>query len=549
MKKSGILFGATVLFTGAALSTPAASAPTPAEAPLAKVNGEAITGTDLQADFTRRHGGHQKFLMGVSETRSFLEIVIDDRLLVQEAYRVDLQDSPSVKQPTAEFAERKATEYFVRKEIDEKSRPTEKDVRDAWQERTGTLYLARRIVMDSRAEADGVAYLLAAGGNFDELARQCSTDESRERGGQTDWFGWGAMEAGWEAVVLAMRPGDTVGPFETPDGWEIVQLGAAEPVELADYSKAAPKIQGILKKRQRDAARAALSDLLWSKYHVRLADVVLTPEGLRDAVVKDPHAAIARWDDGSLAVGQFVRGVDWAALSALSPARFRWEILDRLRDAVNAELVRREAMARGLDRVPEVADAVKRYREDRMLAVLYEQYVLKGLTVGEEEARKYYEAHQKELTAPGKRKVSHLVVRTQEEAADLRAQIEAGAVFADLVKEHSVDKTTAAKGGDLGWIARSDAKGELEAVMALEQGAVSQPIESRYGWHLFVVTAIAAPQPMSYEEARPEIQRKLLEKKQRAKRSDWCSKLRSEAKITISDTAIQKFVESNTPKS
>lgn len=548
MKNPQIGLAGAALFA-AALATPAASAPTPAEVALAKVNGEAITGADLQADFTRRHGGHQKFLMGASETRSFLEIVIDDRLLIQEAYRIDLQDSEAVKKPTAEFAERKATDYLVRKEIDEKSRPTAKDLRETWESRTGTLYLARRIVVDSRAEADAIAYQLAAGGNFDDLARQCSVDESRERGGQTDWFGWGAMDAPWEAVVLAMRPGDTAGPFETPDGWEIVQLGAAEPVELSEYAKAAPRIEGILKKRQRDAARAALSDLLWSKYHVRLSDIALTPEGLHAAVVKDAAAPLATWDGGSLPVGQFVRAQDWASLSALSPARFRWELLDRLRDAVNAQLVGREAMARGLDRAPDVAEAVKRYREDRMLAVLYDEYVLKGLTVSEDEMRAYYAEHEKQLTAPGKRKVSHLVVRTKEEAEALRAEAEAGAAFADLVKQHSIDKTTANKGGDLGWIAKSDAKGELAAVMSLEEGAVSEPIESRYGWHLFLVTAIAPPQPMAFHEAKAEIQKKVLEKKQRAKRSEWVAKLRSEAKISISDPAIRKFVESNTPKS
>ena len=549
MRNPWFALGGAVLVGGVAIATPAVSAPSPSEAPLAKVNGEAITGADLQADFTRRHGGHQKFLMGPSEIRSFLEVVIDDRLLVQEAYRLGLQDADSVKTPTAEFAARKATEYLVRTEIEDKSRPTEKDVRAAWQDRTGTLYLVRRIVVDSRAQADSLAWQLAAGGDFDKLARQCSTDPSASDGGQLDWFGWGAMEPGWESVVFALHPGETTRPFETADGWEIVQLGAAEPVELADFKQASPRIEGILKKRRREAARLALSGLLWERYHVRRSDIELSPEGLHAAVVGNAEAPVATWDGGSLAVGKFVRGVDWTAMSGMSPARFRYEILDRLRDAVNADLVQREAMARHLDEVPEVAAAVKRYREDRMLAVLYDEYVLQGLSVSEEETRQYYDAHRKELTAPGKRRVSHLVVRTREEAEALRTEAAAGASFAELVKEHSVDKATANRGGDLGWIAAYDAKGELTVVMSLDEGTVSEPIESRFGWHLFVVTAIAPPQPVGYEEARAEIQRKALEKKQRAKRAQWVERLRQSAKISISDSAIQKFVQRSAPKS
>jgi parvulin-like peptidyl-prolyl isomerase len=546
MKSPWVVLGAGLLLGGAAFSTPAASAPpNPGEVPLAKVNGEAITGADLQADFTRRHGGHQKFLMGASEVRSFLDIVIDDRLLVQEAYRLDLQDLEAVKKPASEYAQLKAAEYLVQNEIERKSRPTEQDVRRAWEERTTTLYLARRIVVDSRPEADALASQLAAGGDFEKRARACSTDASGADGGQIDWIGWGTMDPAWEGVVFKMFPGETSPPFETADGWEIVQLGAAETVERPEYAQAAPRIEGILKKRWREANRRELSDVLWAKYHVRQADIELSPEGSHAALVKSPDAPIATWDGGSLPVGQFVKGVDWTTMAGLSRARVRSELAERLRDAVNADLVRREATARRLDEVPEVAAAVRRYREDRMLAVLYDQYVLKDVTVSDEEVRQYFEAHQKELSTPGKRRVSHLVVATRGEVDAIRAQAQAGTAFADLVKAHSTDKGTAGRGGDLGWIASRDATGELSAVLTLEKGVVSEPIESRFGWHLFVVTAVAPPQAMDFDEARGEIRRKLLEKKQREKRAVWVARLRKSSEISVSDKAIQKFVQSN----
>ena len=92
--------------------------------------------------------------------------------------------------------------------------------------------------------------------------------------------------------------------------------------------------------------------------------------------------------------------------------------------------------------------------------------------------------------------VRHILVRAREglseaEARDrlkkLRAQIEAGADFAEVAKANSED-SSASKGGDLGWVAAGDTVPEFERVMnSLKDGEVSQPIQTPFGWHLVQV--------------------------------------------------------------
>jgi peptidyl-prolyl cis-trans isomerase SurA len=67
----------------------------------------------------------------------------------------------------------------------------------------------------------------------------------------------------------------------------------------------------------------------------------------------------------------------------------------------------------------------------------------------------------------------------------LRARLAGGAEFADLAREHSEDKASAPRGGDLGWFAR-DAHGvEFGAqVAALADGEVSAPFKADDGWHI-----------------------------------------------------------------
>jgi len=92
--------------------------------------------------------------------------------------------------------------------------------------------------------------------------------------------------------------------------------------------------------------------------------------------------------------------------------------------------------------------------------------------------------------------VRHILLRAREGLSDseardrlarLRERIDKGADFAELARVHSED-ATASKGGDLGWITAGDTVPEFERVMnALAEGAVSEPIQTPFGWHLVQV--------------------------------------------------------------
>lgn len=79
---------------------------------------------------------------------------------------------------------------------------------------------------------------------------------------------------------------------------------------------------------------------------------------------------------------------------------------------------------------------------------------------------------------------AHILVETEEQATDLKGQIDAGAEFAALAREHSTDGA-AASGGALGWFGLGMMVPEFEdAVLALEVGQVSDPVQTQFGWHL-----------------------------------------------------------------
>jgi len=92
--------------------------------------------------------------------------------------------------------------------------------------------------------------------------------------------------------------------------------------------------------------------------------------------------------------------------------------------------------------------------------------------------------------------VRHILLRQREglssqearnRLTQMRERITGGADFAELAKQQSED-SSAAKGGDLGWVAPGDTVPEFEKVMnALRDKEVSQPVQTPFGWHLVQV--------------------------------------------------------------
>ena len=83
----------------------------------------------------------------------------------------------------------------------------------------------------------------------------------------------------------------------------------------------------------------------------------------------------------------------------------------------------------------------------------------------------------------------HILVSTEEECQALKDQIEGGADFADLAKEHS-SCPSGKEGGDLGEFGPGQMVPEFDSVVfSAERGVVQGPVKTQFGYHLLEVTS------------------------------------------------------------
>ena len=524
------------------LAAVAFGAPTPK--PVAVVNGEAISGTDLKAEFKARHGGHEKFLLGEVEAKKFLDIVIDSKLLVQEAYRLELQDQKDIAKSANELAERKAVEHLVKVEIEKKAGPSAEDVKAAWEKNTAMLYRARQVVVETRAEAEWVLLTALSGGSFESLARECSLAPSRQQGGNLPSLGWGALEPAWESAVFDLFPGEIAGPIKTHQGWEVVQLAEVEGVERPEFAKGKAKIEGVLKRRNLERKKRELSEFLWAKYGAKRTGANLTFEGLVTAAKAKSEEPVATWEGGGkVTVADLLPRLDPNLLGSLPLERANEQVDAEVRHAVDESLAPLEARARKYAELPAIADEVKRHREKLMLGALYADYVLKDVKVTDTDVAAYFEAHRTELVTPEKRRVAHIVVLTEEDAKDVKKKLDAGESFAEVAKARSTDAATAKQAGDLGFITGKDVPADFKAILELKEGEVAPPLKTKFGWHVVKVTKIVPPRPFTLEESKADLQKKITDDRNREKRAFWVKKLRAASTIKVNDAGIAAFVK------
>jgi peptidyl-prolyl cis-trans isomerase C len=112
---------------------------------------------------------------------------------------------------------------------------------------------------------------------------------------------------------------------------------------------------------------------------------------------------------------------------------------------------------------------------------------------------------------------SHILVETEEAALAVIEEIKAGADFAAVAREKSTGPS-GPNGGQLGWFGAGAMVPEFEtAVMALEPGAISAPVQTQFGWHVIILNETRVQEAPKMEDVREELENQIRQIRAQAK--------------------------------
>ncbi|WP_375174103.1 peptidylprolyl isomerase [Pseudooceanicola sp.] len=106
-------------------------------------------------------------------------------------------------------------------------------------------------------------------------------------------------------------------------------------------------------------------------------------------------------------------------------------------------------------------------------------------------------------------KAAHILVETEDEAKAIVTDLEGGADFAATAQEKSTGPS-GPNGGELGWFSEGMMVPEFEqAVMTLEPGAISAPVQTQFGWHVIKLEETRIKEAPALDAVRDELRRQV----------------------------------------
>lgn len=211
------------------------------------------------------------------------------------------------------------------------------------------------------------------------------------------------------------------------------------------------------------------------------------------------------------------------------------ELLDLL---IAREVLNQAGIRSGLHKSKAIKERVAELTKEFVINEMVNKIVREKVT--EPAMKGYYEKNKADF---GEVQASHILVKTENEAKDVKKKLDGGSAFDALAKEVSIDPASAARGGDLGFFTRDRmVKPFADAAFAMKKGEVSGPVKSPFGYH--IIHKISSRAPGDYDTLTPAQLQAL-----RGTMINWeIDQLKAKAKVTVNDEALRKAASSPPPQ-
>jgi peptidyl-prolyl cis-trans isomerase C len=155
----------------------------------------------------------------------------------------------------------------------------------------------------------------------------------------------------------------------------------------------------------------------------------------------------------------------------------------------------------------QVLDEIKRQESS---ARLYGEVTGAVKAATDQDAQAFFDQHRTEMVSPEQRDISNIVVSTEDDARRVAEQARAGADFAALAKQSSIDGSTKDKGGSMGMVSADQLDpGYAKSAFGAPEGSVFGPVRTAQGWNVGRVGKLQQAVALPFQQVQAAIKGKL----------------------------------------
>lgn len=227
---------------------------------VAKVGSVTITQDDVNREIKGLPDQIQKMFQGSEGAERFVDELVKKEILYQEAKKKGFESNPEYQKKLEEFKKLTLISLLLEKEIEEKSKVTDKDLKDYYERHkadmmTNNQVRASHVLVKSEDEAKKILEQVKKGGDFAKIAKEKSIDTgSAKNGGDLGFFSRGQMVPEFENAAFAMKEGEVGGPVKTQFGFHIIKVTGKKEGKVVEFDKVKDLLaQRVAAEKQKEA--------------------------------------------------------------------------------------------------------------------------------------------------------------------------------------------------------------------------------------------------------------------------------------------------------
>jgi len=491
---------------------------------------------DLIPQFYRPRGGFT-----VEQKQKYLDDYAIEEIFYIEALSKGMENTQSAQEFYRQNAERVILDKYYQEQIKDKIKPTDAELMAFYEAHKDDFYkkspTATLLYIETKTKdnADKAYQELVAGKDFVEVMNEYSTNENlKKKGGRITNIRKGGYipnigrSEELDLLIFAADVDDIIPPVELNDAFHIVKIEEVDMRTIRPYEEVGKDVSSRYASEKEQVLRKEILNKLFKKYNISIDTLAVEEINFEEADTSatDGSIVLIASSDPELVY----TAKDFAHEVSMFPME-RKQLLHEgnakvgfVNEKANNNLLYHDAIKKGYENHPEIADELRRAKMIGALREYYKQFVVDAAVVPEEDIVKAYEADKEQ------RYVNKPHVKVQEFVCENQVtgdfvlfkakEAQTDEELNGLVQEYCVRKTNDGvigpiyEGGIIPGVGKDDQY--LEKVFSVPEGSFSDVFEDVKGnWVFFKVVEFTPKSYRNIDEVRNEIETNLMRKAQK----------------------------------
>jgi len=515
---------------------------------LATVNGETINSSELDREFMLVHSALSEEKKETFDYRGLLDKLINDKLLVQEAFSLGLDEEEWLQEKLAESRTRNAIKQYVADSVIFDREISEEDVLEYFLANYSKMQI-RSLSVPDLENARRLAESIESGADMDSMANQVSADMYRYKGGLHNLKYLADVENVYREQALQLKVGELSSPIPYRDVYSIIRLEKEEPADTNNLAGLRNRIKSVLMAQRKDSVWADFITKLRDRYPVTvdtaaIANIAGSAEELYSAefLKAEDKPVLTLDDDHVITESELRKKISHTAMSSgglsLQP------VLNRAIESSVAELALSKAVAEsGYIDHPKVMEKYAQSLDSALIELYIKEAVVDKIRFNKAEFTTYYNERIDDFREPAEYRLDKILLSDEETSNLVMERLRSGADFAYLAKKYDTDPDSVDKKSLQ--IKLSAFPEPIRGEMAkLKTGDSSPAFQVEEGWVVFYVKDVQPGRVRTLDEVEMEIREVMFQREFDEILDNTLDLLKSNSIIEYNDDAIEAYFES-----